>query len=108
MSDEKRPLRICDSCGAIDDHPRHAFVTSPDTDAGASSKEVLDKALASAKNAEEKQAVLNAALDGYVLTKHMDCCAEDGCPDGSCDTILAEQGDKRGLDLAAALAPKEG
>jgi hypothetical protein len=103
MADEKRPLRICDSCGQIDDHPRDVLATA-DGD-GVTNKELLDQAMASAKNAEERQAVLNAASDGAVLTKHIDCCAAEGC--ASCSEILSQQGNKRGLELAKALAPKD-
>jgi hypothetical protein len=107
MSDEKRPLRLCDSCGQVDDHPRHVFATNPDNVSGASNADLVREALSKAKSNEEKEAVLAAAMDNNVLTKHVDCCAADGCPGGSCDEILAKQGDRRGLDLAAALAPKE-
>ncbi len=102
MSDEKRPLRICDSCGQIDDHPRHVFATA-EGGAGVSDPEVISKALNSAKTNEEKQAVLNAASDGFVLTKHMDCCEADGCPDGSCTEVRQGAEDKKGDDLVAHL-----
>lgn len=35
--------------------------------------------------------------------RHVDCCAAAGCPDGSCDRVLAEHGPARGLALVAAL-----
>lgn len=35
--------------------------------------------------------------------RHMDCCAAAGCPDGSCDSILAQAGDARGADLISFL-----
>lgn len=37
------------------------------------------------------------------LVRHMDCCSEAGCPDGSCDSILAQAGDRRGADLISFL-----
>jgi hypothetical protein len=40
---------------------------------------------------------------GQIVSKHMDCCATDGCPDGSCNKTLQEVGDKRGDDLVAHL-----
>lgn len=99
--EEKRPLRLCDSCGQIDDHPRHVFATAPDQ--GASDPEVLRKAMNSAKNAAEKDAVLAAAMDGSIVTKHMDCCEADGCPDGSCTEVRKGAEDKKGADLVKHL-----
>jgi hypothetical protein len=36
-------------------------------------------------------------------TRHMDCCAAAGCPDGSCPDILARSRDARGADLTSYL-----
>jgi len=35
--------------------------------------------------------------------RHLDCCAQAGCPDGSCPEILARVGDVRGASLISAL-----
>lgn len=39
--------------------------------------------------------------NGTVQTRHLDCCAAAGCPDGSCNVIIDHAGDKRGGDLLA-------
>jgi hypothetical protein len=36
-----------------------------------------------------------------VVTLHIDCCAEAGCPDGSCDATLKESNNAHGSDLIA-------
>jgi hypothetical protein len=53
----------------LDDHPRHAWAAQ--------------------------------LIGGQVVRQlaHLDCCAAEGCPDKSCDAILASAGDKRGPDL---------
>jgi hypothetical protein len=63
--DEPRAESACDSCGAIDSEPRH-HIAYPDPG-----------------SAEGGMAV---------ISRHFACCAADGCPDGSCDKILKEQG----------------
>jgi hypothetical protein len=40
---------------------------------------------------------------GVTLVRHMDCCSSAGCPDGSCDSILASAGDRRGEALIGFL-----
>lgn len=103
MADETRPLRICDSCGQIDDHPRHVFVADPASRGGVSSAEVLRKALNAAKTDAEKDAVIAASMDNETLTKHMDCCEADGCPDGSCTEVRKGAEDKKGAELVKHL-----
>lgn len=39
--------------------------------------------------------------EGKLVTQHMDCCRDAGCPDNSCDAILSESGEKRGVELLA-------
>ena len=41
--------------------------------------------------------------DGSTTDRHIDCCAAAGCADGSCDTVLAGAGDKRGDALVKHL-----
>lgn len=44
-----------------------------------------------------------AMADGSTQTRHMDCCREAGCPDGSCDEVTAGAEDLRGDELVAFL-----
>jgi hypothetical protein len=37
--------------------------------------------------------------DGTVQTRHMDCCRDSGCHDQSCDSILSDSEEKRGIEL---------
>lgn len=101
---EKRPMRMCDSCGLIDDHPRHVFahnvgdaVTSP---------EVSVKVMTAATSLDsevDKAAVIAQVQDTATVMKHMDCCRADGCPDGTCNEVTAGAEDKRGNALVRHL-----
>lgn len=33
------------------------------------------------------------------VAPHMDCCASNGCPDGSCDLVTRSKGDKKGNEF---------
>lgn len=81
-------LRNCDVCGQVDDHPRHVFVGSPDTFPVNQGhiKAVFDMDLSN----EDKAAVVAQVTDTSVQQRHLDCCAQTGCPDGSCDKIISE------------------
>ena len=37
------------------------------------------------------------------VAPHMDCCAERGCPDGSCDIVTRSKGDKVGAEFRAQI-----
>jgi hypothetical protein len=80
-----RPLRVCDLCGGVDDHPRHVIAgqyvgvfTPPD--------DVLDKVMTSAPEAQRGELV-RALLDTTSSDRHLDCCRDAGCPDGSCNLV---------------------
>jgi hypothetical protein len=66
--------RPCDVCGQVDDHPRHIV------------------------HVEEKHPITGQDLS---LMRHMDCCAQAGCPDGSCDVIVDHAKGKQGEQLRA-------
>lgn len=99
---EMRPMRGCDICGVVDDHPRHVVTAGvgtfpPDND-------LLDRLLAAANTPDEMRAVTRQVSDTSQQTRHMDCCREAGCPDGSCNAI-ADTGaaDLRGAALVKHL-----
>lgn len=77
-------IRMCDTCGGVDDHPRHVHY---DPEVNETSPEIGEKAL---KNAppEAFAGVLEHIRDNHWVTNHMDCCKTKGCPDGSCDVIV--------------------
>jgi hypothetical protein len=69
---EHRVDQICHACGKWDKAPRHHHL-APDPVTG-----------------------------GFVdRSMHIDCCSAAGCPDGTCDSILTEAGDKRNDALVA-------
>lgn len=44
-----------------------------------------------------------ALPDGTAQTRHLDCCRDSGCPDGTCGAVTAGAEVKRGADLLAHL-----
>lgn len=104
---EQRPLRMCDSCGGVDDHPRHVFAHADGE--GKTSDEVADKALDSARElgSDQFKEILRQVRDNATIQKHMDCCRNDGCPDGTCDEVTKGAEDKSGADLVKHLTRKQ-
>lgn len=92
-----RVLKVCDVCGGVDDHPRHviagttAGVFEPDPS-------VVRKVAQNAP-ADEVDRLVADVLDTSSQERHLDCCAEVGCPTGSCNDILAAAGSRRGAAL---------
>ena len=79
-----RALRICDVCGGVDDHPRHILA------AGVGeipvNQENLAKVLADESLApEDKARIVADIVDTTTQLRHMDCCTNVGCPDGTCN-----------------------
>lgn len=102
---EARPLRMCDSCGGVDDHPRHVYALGPDQNP--TSDEVASKALDNAVG-EDRLTILKQIRDVFTQQKHLDCCRADGCPDGTCYQVTAGAEDLRGMELVAHLTkPQE-
>ena len=81
-----RPLRGCDVCGGVDDHPRHVYDYAPGD--AVTPDEVATKMLDNAP-AEAKAAIFKHIRDDSTAYRHMDCCREAGCPDGTCDQMTA-------------------
>lgn len=87
-----RPLRVCDVCGQVDDHPRHVF------GAYGAEFDLPDAALiqAVAKRTDLPDDVVNEAIrslmDTTELCAHFDCCAQSGRCDGSCAAQIAAAG----------------
>lgn len=102
----ERPLRLCDKCGALDDHPRHVIsVGSGDnTPTPDFQRKVMDLV---AGDADRMTLAVRELLDTSTTMKHMDCCRADGCPDGTCNIVTAGAGALRGDDLVAHLTSGE-
>lgn len=90
----ERPLRFCDLCYGLDDHPRHVFDGQTITDGRPDLADDFDFAGAPVS------AVLQL-LEPTTRVRHMDCCAADGC--ALCQATEAELGGVRGQDLIDAL-----
>lgn len=98
------PLRMCDSCGGVDDHPRHVYgVVTGD---GRVADDVAAKALENA-GPEDFAEILRQIRDETTVMKHMDCCRADGCPDNVCDTVTDGAEDLRGDDLREHLTTRD-
>lgn len=90
-----RPLRVCDLCGGVDDHPRHV-ITGQEMDQP--SKDIVDRVLANAPETERTRLVMEL-LDTSASDRHMDCCRAAGCPDGTCNTQTSGAEQLHGADL---------
>lgn len=100
MSD--RPLRSCDECGGIDDHPRHVYLAGPDElDVNQAALEAVWTT--EGLSAQDAHRIAKELEDTSIMQKHMDCCRAAGCPDGTCDAMPAEQHDLRGYKLVEAI-----
>jgi len=93
-----RPMRVCEVCGGYDDHPRHV-VESVNGEVGVPSAEVIDTMV---QNEASGQAIAEA-MDPTTQMRHLDCCRDAGCPDGSCETQLEGAEGKTGKELLTFL-----
>lgn len=95
LSAAGRPLRLCDTCLAVDDHPRHVYATSGATgDRVTYTDEARERAFALAGDDANKFKALAIDLpDDATQMKHLDCCLADGCPDGTCQRKLDDPKD---------------
>lgn len=92
-----RPLRVCDLCGQVDDHPRHVIAGNVGG-AFAPSDGALDNVLAEAPE-DQRRELVRALLDTTSSDRHLDCCRDAGCPDGSCDRVTEGAEGLTGADL---------
>jgi hypothetical protein len=99
-----RLLRVCDLCGGVDDHPRHVLAGGPGSGAvfAQPGEDILAAVLAAAPDADRARLVRDL-MDTTSSDRHLDCCREAGCPDGSCDVQTAGAESKRGKALLAHL-----
>jgi hypothetical protein len=76
-----RPLRVCDLCGGVDDHPRHSLAgTVPGQAAWPEpSEDVVNQVLETAP-AEQRARLMRDLMDTATTDRHLDCCAAAGCP----------------------------
>jgi hypothetical protein len=96
-------------CGKIDDHPRHQIATLAIEHDGYSVNEAAVQAALDDPDLSTRDAVriVTDLRDLTLIERHLDCCSDAGCPDGTCDAVLELVEDARGLDIVAALNPGE-
>lgn len=70
---DARPLRYCDICGELDDHPRHVVAVPAGTPGAVPSPEFLD-ALPPGPVAAVAQLIAPTTV-----IRHLNCCADAGC-----------------------------
>lgn len=96
-----RLVRVCDLCGGVDDHPRHSIagtlrknlVTGESERVGdgmfpAPDDDMIGKVIAASPEADRVR-LLRDLMDTSSSDRHLDCCAADGCPDGTCGPQVA-------------------
>jgi hypothetical protein len=93
-----RPLRVCDLCGGVDDHPRHVIAGANPDGFPRVADGVVEQVLANAPE-EYRGRLLRELLDTGSSDRHLDCCREAGCPDGSCDIVTRGAEYLTGADL---------
>lgn len=92
----ERPLRFCDICGGLDDHPRHVKSRVKAGD-GAPTPEFL-RSLPDGAPAE----AIAQLMDPTRTIRHHDCCAANGCSE--CTGTEAANDGRRGQKLIDHLA----
>lgn len=104
-----RPLRGCDICGGVDDHPRHAIAGDANLAPPAHASVVeatlrnLDR-LGLTDGDPERTRILDSILNTAVVDFHMDCCRANGCPTGTCNDVADIVGEHaRGEALLAGI-----
>jgi hypothetical protein len=92
-----RPLRVCDLCGGVDDHPRHV-ISGAIREVFHPSDGALERVMTEAPETERIRLV-RELLDTTSSDRHLDCCRAAGCPDGSCGVMTSGAEDRRGAEL---------
>lgn len=102
-----RPLRVCDLCGGVDDHPRDVIIgtdrkgENPWSDVvDAPTDETIAKVVAAAPPGHAARLV-RELMDTTSSDRHLDCCAAAGC--ANCAARIAGADGKTGADLLAHL-----
>jgi hypothetical protein len=94
-------MRICDLCGGVDDHPRHVIAYAAGD--GVTPTEAALKAMEAAGPLGVGAEIMAQISDTSTTMRHMDCCREAGCPDGTCNEVTAGAEDLKGDKLVKHL-----
>jgi hypothetical protein len=105
-TDETLPLRVCDLCGGVDDHPRHVIAGAMTDVFPRVGDDIVDRVLTTAPE-QDRGRLLRELLDTSSSDRHLQCCAEAGCPQENpamrCDVLIANAGGVIGDDLRGHL-----
>lgn len=96
MTDPGTPtplLRVCDLCGGVDPDPRHVIAGAVRDAFPRVADNIVDKVLAAAPDAH-KGRLLRELLDTAASDRHLQCCRDAGCPNGTCDLVLQDVDDE--------------
>jgi hypothetical protein len=97
-----RPIRVCDLCGQVDDHPRDVIIgTEPGQDVTAVPSDEVIASVVAAAPPEHAARLLRELMDTNSSDRHLDCCAAAGCANCA-DRIKGAEG-KAGADLLTHL-----
>jgi len=99
---DHRVKHVCDVCGGFDDHPRHSMYAPGAEQAVPDPALVVRVAKTLPDDADGAQAMKDL-MDTATIVRHMDCCRDVGCPDGSCGSVLDAAGGKTGDPLVKHL-----
>lgn len=105
MIGQGRLARVCDLCGGVDDHPRHVIAGAVPGAFPRPDEAIVEKVVQAADPADLAR-LLGDLFDTGSSDRHLDCCREAGCPDGSCDVQTAGAEELRGADLLEHLMAK--
>ncbi len=96
-----RALRVCDLCGGVDDHPRHALAGGDRGAYPSPAADVVRRVSAAVADLDPAHGdrLLADLMDTGGQDRHIDCCRAAGCPTGQCDRAP----DLRGAELLTAL-----
>lgn len=86
----ERPLRLCDLCGGLDDHPRHVID-------GVTIGKPSDETLEMFDLSGAPVSAIEQLFSPTVRVRHIDCCAAAGCP--VCQVTEKATEGKRGDEL---------
>lgn len=84
MSDPVRPLRVCDVCGQVDDHPRHLVSFGPGEAPPVDQAMIASIVARDDLSADVRASIVADLADTTLQLRHMDCCRTVGCPTGDC------------------------
>lgn len=101
-----RALRVCDLCGQVDDHPRHVIAGHDAEAFPRPFDDIVNRVLEAAPSAERARLV-RELTDTSSSDRHLDCCAQAGCPTDTCGPQVAGAEGKTGAAMLRHLTGQD-